>query len=77
MMKTIDLSKNVHDLCNEHPGLLPLMAELGFSDITKPGMLQTAGRFMTIPLGAKMKGIQMERIVALLQDAGFSVIEVA
>jgi hypothetical protein len=76
-MKTIDLSKNVHDLCTEHPDLLPLMAEIGFSDITKPGMLQTAGRFMTIPMGAKMKGIPMERLVARLQDAGFTVIDAA
>ena len=32
-----------------------ILAEIGFVDILKPGMLNTAGRFMTIPKGAAMR----------------------
>jgi len=75
--QSLDLTRNVHDLCTEHPQLLAVMAEIGFSDITKPGMLNTAGRFMTIPMGAKMKGLSMDDIIHKLESAGFLVIKAA
>ncbi|HPZ52307.1 MAG TPA: DUF1858 domain-containing protein, partial [Clostridia bacterium] len=52
MEKVIDLNKTVFELCNEDPAIKDILADSGFTDITKPGMLQTAGRFMTIPKGA-------------------------
>ena len=54
-IRTIDLTRSVHSLCSEYPEIASIMAELGFTDIVKPGMLATAGRFMTIPKGAAMK----------------------
>ncbi len=44
--KILDMSKTVYELCTADPEILPILAELGFTDITKPGMLVTAGRFM-------------------------------
>ncbi len=35
------------------------------------GMLQTAGRFMTLPNGARMKGIPLDVLRARLVEAGF------
>ncbi|MEA5096270.1 hypothetical protein SDC9_72853 [bioreactor metagenome] len=58
----IDFNKSVHDLCKEYPDVKNILAELGFSDITKPGMLETAGRFMTIKKGSIAKGIEIEKI---------------
>lgn len=58
----IDLNKTVYDLCKEYPDVKNILAELGFSDITKPGMLETAGRFMTIQKGSQAKGIDLEKI---------------
>lgn len=58
----IDFNKSVHDLCKEYPDVKNILAELGFLDITKPGMLETAGRFMTIKKGSMAKGIDMEKI---------------
>lgn len=58
----IDFNKTVHDLCKEYPEVKNILAELGFSDITKPGMLETAGRFMTIKKGSIAKGIDIEKI---------------
>lgn len=59
--KKLDLSKSVRELCDQYPELAAAMDALGFHDILKPGMLATAGRFVTIPMGAKMKGLGMKR----------------
>jgi len=71
--KTIDLKLSVFQLCSQYPELIPVMKDLGFTDIVKPGMLQTAGRFMTIPKGAAMKGIDLELVKATLRERGFDV----
>ena len=59
MKKVIDLSKSVYEICKEHPEVVTIMKDLGFENITNPGILNTAGRFMTIPKGAAMKHIPM------------------
>lgn len=51
-MKTLDLSQSVYTLCAKNEELAVILKQIGFTDITKPGMLTTAGRFMTIPKGA-------------------------
>jgi hypothetical protein len=38
-------------------------------------MLKTAGRFMTVPKGARMKGIPLEKIKEAFERKGFEVIE--
>ena len=48
------------------------MDELGFSEIKKPVMLNSVGRFMTIPKGAKTKGIEMIDIILALKKNGFA-----
>lgn len=62
MGTVIDLSKSVYELCKEHPEIIDIMKDLGFENIANPAMLNTAGRFMTIPKGAAMKQIPMEKI---------------
>lgn len=73
MEKVIDLKKTVYELIQEHPELAQIMAELGFSSITNPAMLKTAGRVMTLPKGAAMKGKDLEEIKAELAKRGFAV----
>ncbi len=73
MQKIIDLNKTVFELCSDDPAVKDILADLGFTDITKPGMLQTAGRFMTIPKGAKLKKIDMETIKKKFTDLGYAV----
>lgn len=46
MEKVIDLNQTVYELYTQYPDILPIMQELGFENVTKPGMLQTAGRVM-------------------------------
>jgi len=71
--RTINLQKSVHDLCTEFPELIEFMKDAGFPDIVKPGMLATAGRFMTLPKGAKMKGIELDQLIEKLRVLGFEV----
>ncbi|MDD2458935.1 MAG: DUF1858 domain-containing protein [Eubacteriales bacterium] len=71
--RTINLHRSVHDLCTEYPELIEFMKEAGFPDIVKPGMLATAGRFMTLPKGAMMKGIELGQLVEKLRALGFEV----
>lgn len=75
MAKNIDLNKPVRDLCTEYPEIIPIMQELGFENITKPGMLQTAGRVMTIPNGCRMKGISLNTVKETFQNHGFTILE--
>ena len=71
--RTINLQKSVHDLCTEFPELIEFMKDAGFPDIVKPGMLATAGGFMTLPKGAKMKGIELDKLIEKLRVLGFEV----
>ena len=73
--KTLDFAKTVHELCSENPEIAEILQECGFSEITKPGMLHTAGRFMTIPKGAKMKGIDLEAVKKAFAERGYRVAE--
>lgn len=75
MDKKIDLKKTVFELSQLHPEFLETMKELGFHDITNPAMLKTAGRFMTVPKGARLKGIPLEKIKEAFERKGFEVIE--
>ena len=72
MDKKIDLSKPVYDLVKQYPELTDIMVELGFSEITKKVLLNSVGKFMTIPKGAAMRGIAMTDIVMALQKHGFT-----
>jgi hypothetical protein len=73
--KIIDISKSVHELCTTYPEVKEIMAELGFEDIIKPGMLNTVGRFMTIPKGSAMKGISLDKVKEVFEGKGFKIIE--
>lgn len=75
MVKTIDLSKTVYELVQEFPELVEVMKEIGFSAIANPAMLKTAGRVMTIPKGAAMRGLDIENIKAELRKRGYSIME--
>lgn len=72
-MKELDMKKTVADLVAEHPEVKEIMAELGFKDITSPVALKFMGKVMTIPKGAAIKGIPIEKIIAAFEANGFQV----
>lgn len=72
-MKKIDLTKSVHELVTAYPELADIMAGLGFTEIKKKVVLNSVGRMMTIPKGAKMKNIPMESIIKAFKEHGFEI----
>lgn len=74
MERIIDLNKSVYDICTKYPEVADVMKDQGFESIGTPGMLKTAGRFMTIPGGAQMKKIPLETIKSALREKGFTIL---
>lgn len=75
MGKTIDFSKSIYEISRENPEVIGIMKELGFESIQTPGMLNTAGRFMTIPKGAAMKKISLDTIRDAFESKGYDIVE--
>ncbi|ABO50132.1 conserved hypothetical protein [Desulforamulus reducens MI-1] len=71
MTKILNLQKSLFELVREHPDIANIMHELGFKDIVKPAMLNTAGRVMTIPKGAALKKIDLDTIKQTFQEKGY------
>jgi hypothetical protein len=74
-MKEITLKKSIYELCSSYPELIPIMKELGFVNITKPGMLQSMGKIMTIPKGCRTMRIPLEQVRDHLSSHGFKIID--
>lgn len=74
MEKQIDLKKSVYELVKTYPELKTILVEMGFKDIVLPGMLETAGRIMTLEKGAKMKQIEIQDIIKKLEEEGYKVV---
>jgi hypothetical protein len=73
--KILDLNKSVYELSNDDSEIPKILEKLGFDDITKPGMLSTMGRFMTIPKGSKAKKIEIEIIKEEFIKNGYEIKE--
>lgn len=71
----IDLNKSIYDLCKEDPKIIEIMTSLGFTDITKPAMLNTVGKIMTITKGARMKNIDILTIKERFIELGYNLDE--
>lgn len=74
MAKILDLRKSVYELVKEFPEVADIMAELGFGEIRKEAMLNSVGKLMTIPKGAKFKKVDLSTIVNRFEMAGFTVV---
>ncbi|BCJ93309.1 hypothetical protein acsn021_08780 [Anaerocolumna cellulosilytica] len=74
-MKNINGNQTVYQICKEYPQVADILEEIGFKDIKKPGMLQTAGRFMTLNKGAVMKKISTESMKEAFEKQGYNYTE--
>lgn len=75
MQKEISINSSVYELCLTHPEIIDILKGLGFVNITKPGMLQTAGKIMTLPKGCRMMKIPIERVTKTFIEHGFLIKE--
>lgn len=75
MNKVIDLSKSVYEICTKDPEVIEIMKEIGFDKITFPGMLSTAGRFMTLHKGAESMKISLDHVKDVFINKGYEIRE--
>lgn len=75
MSKVIAMNLPIAELAAKDPHIMTIMQEIGFTDITRPGMLQTAGRFMTLEKGAALKRIHPEQIRQAFAQHGYTVLD--
>ena len=71
--KIIHLNKSVYELCREDSDMAGILEKAGFTDVMKPGMLNTAGRYMTIPKCAVMKKMNLDTIKQILKENGYEI----
>lgn len=71
-MNTIDLNIPVAEVLDQHPEVLDLLVELGFTPWPIL-MRQTLGRTVSIAQGAKLKGMELNRIVDCLKWNGYDI----
>lgn len=74
-MKEISLKQSVYEICTAHPEIKEIMQELGFVNITKPGMLQSVGKFMTIPKGCRTMRIPLEKVKEHFEANGYKLVD--
>lgn len=67
----ISSKMTIFDLVKAYPDIKNIMADLGFVDILKPGMLHSAGRIMTLEKGSKLKKIDWDQIVKTFEEHGY------
>lgn len=73
--KKINLSSSVFALVHQYPEIVDIMAPLGFEEMRKKAVVNSMGKFMTIPKGAKVKHVDLDVIKKALEDHGFEIVE--
>ena len=71
-MKEIDLTKNVYELTETYPELISILKELGFAGVANPVIRNTIGRMTTIPQGCQKQGKNLDDVIRILQENGFT-----
>lgn len=71
IIKPINLKKTIYTLVNEYPELKDVLASIGFTEIVKPGMINTVGRVMTLQAGSSLRKISIDQLKSALLEQGF------
>lgn len=75
MIKEINLDQTLLSIVSQYPELIDLLYDFGFTQIKVPGMLQTAGRFMTLRSGCELRKIDMNKLSIKLIENGYKIKE--
>lgn len=75
MLKEINIDHTLSVLINEYPELLDILYDFGFTQIKVPGMLSTAGRFMTLRMGCDLKKLDLVNLSIILKELGYTLKE--
>ncbi len=71
----INVNTKIYTLVQQDENIIPLLVALGFKDITRPGMLQTVGKIMTLKKGAAFRNIDLAFVIKVLEEKGYKVID--
>jgi len=74
-MKEINLDQTLSSIVSQYPELIDLLYDFGFTQIKVPGMLQTAGRFMTLRNGCELRKIDVNLLSIKLKQNGYVIKE--
>lgn len=72
--KVIDFNLPIKKMAEKYPDFVQIMYDCGFTRIKIPGLLNTVGRVMTIPLGAQAMKLNLTKIKKAFEDKGYKVI---
>lgn len=75
MLKEISLDQSLFTLLDQYPDLIDVLYDFGFTQIKLPGMIQSAGRFMTLRKGCEMRKLDIGILVKTLNKLGFTIKE--
>lgn len=75
MIKEINLDQTLLSIVSQYPELIDLLYDIGFTQIKAPGMLQTAGRFMTLRSGCELRKIDIKLLNIKLKEKGYEIKE--
>ena len=75
MEKRIYISQTIATLVGKYPDLINVLYECGFQEITKPLMLATVAKFMTLKAGATLRNLDLNNVIKTLNEHGYTVIE--
>lgn len=64
----------IKKMADKYPDFVQIMYDCGFTRIKIPGLLNTVGRVMTIPLGAQAMKIDLAKVKQAFEDKGYKVI---
>lgn len=71
----VNINDKVFKIVSTHPEIKDILASLGFTEILKPGRLETVGRFVSLKNGAKMREIDLNLIINELKMKGYEVVD--
>ena len=74
-MKTVDFKDSLANILKQYPELLDILYDFGFTQIKAPGMLQTAGKFMTLKMGCELRKIDISELENHLVSLGYPINE--
>jgi len=75
MMKEINLDQTLLSIVSQYPELINILYDIGFTQIKAPGMIQTAGRFMTLRSGCELRKIDINQLSIKLKENGYVIKE--
>lgn len=71
-MKQLDPDASIHDLTEEYPELIDILKEMGFFGVARPAVRNTLGKVTTLAQGCERQGQDLEKVIATLEEHGFT-----